>query len=44
MNCDKILVIDEGKTIGYGNHQILLETVKVYQEIYKLQMGGGVNE
>lgn len=44
MNCDKILVIDEGKAIGYGSHQTLLETVKVYQEIYKLQMGGGVNE
>lgn len=44
MNCDKILVIDEGKAIGCGNHQTLLETVKVYQEIYKLQMGGGVNE
>ena len=44
MNCDKVLVIDEGKVIGYGTHDELLKTVKVYQEIYKLQMGGGVNE
>lgn len=40
MNCDAILVIDEGHMIGYGTHEELLKTVDVYQEIYRSQMGG----
>ncbi len=44
MNCDKIIVIDDGKVKGYGSHKELLEKVKLYQEIYQLQMGGGLNE
>ncbi len=40
MNCDAILVIDEGHMIGYGTHEELLKTVDIYQEIYRSQMGG----
>ena len=39
MNADKILLIEDGDMIGYGNHQTLLKDSKVYQEIYQLQMG-----
>ena len=48
MNCDLILVIDEGKVVGLGTHQELLKTCEVYQNIYSLQvdetsLNGGVN-
>lgn len=44
MNCDKILVVDEGKQIGYGKHEELLKNVPLYSEIHHIQMGGGLNE
>ena len=44
MNCDKILVVDEGKQIGYGKHEDLLKNVPLYSEIHHIQMGGGLNE
>ncbi len=40
MNCDKILVIDQGKIVNQGSHQELLEKSKIYQDIYSSQMGG----
>lgn len=36
---DHILVLAEGKCIGYGTHHELLQSCKPYQEIYELQMG-----
>ncbi len=39
MNMDKILVMDEGKCIGYGTHQELLDSCPQYYETYKTQMG-----
>ena len=39
MNLTNILVLDEGKTIGYGDHEHLLATCPVYKEIYESQMG-----
>jgi len=36
---DHIIVMDEGRMIGYGTHEELLETCQVYQDIYKTQMG-----
>lgn len=39
MSLDKIMVLDEGKMIGYGTHEELLETCEMYQDIYKTQMG-----
>lgn len=39
-NADKILVIDEGRIVGQGTHEELLQSCKVYQEIAKSQMKG----
>ena len=36
---DHILVMDDGRCIGYGTHQELLETCPAYREIYRVQMG-----
>lgn len=41
MNLDYILVIEEGKVIGFGDHEHLLQTCEVYKEIYESQMGEG---
>ena len=35
---DQILVLDDGALVGIGNHDELLETCTVYQEIYYSQM------
>ena len=43
-HCDYILVLDEGKEVGYGNHNHLMQTSTIYNEIYQSQMGGGINE
>lgn len=34
---DKIIVLDDGKVVGMGTHDELLETCEVYQEIYYSQ-------
>ena len=39
MNMDKILVLDNGKCIGYGTHEELLKNCKDYWETYEVQMG-----
>ena len=41
VNCDHILVIDDGEVVGYGSHEELLNNVEIYKDIYKIQMGGG---
>lgn len=43
-HCDYILVLDEGKEVGYGTHDHLMQTSNIYNEIYQSQMGGGINE
>ena len=40
MTLDDILVLDDGVMIGHGTHEELMRDCKVYQEIYKTQMGG----
>ena len=37
-NCDKILVIENGKNYGYGTHEELLNSNKAYREIYESQL------
>ena len=37
---DQILVLDDGTIVGQGTHEELMETNKVYQEIYQSQMEG----
>ncbi len=39
MNMTNILVMDEGRCIGYGPHETLLKTCPAYRDIYKTQMG-----
>ncbi|MCV3743791.1 ABC transporter ATP-binding protein/permease [Ureaplasma sp. ES3154-GEN] len=36
-DCDKILVLDEGKIVGFGNSATLLATCPFYQEMYETQ-------
>ena len=44
MGCDRILVLDEGKPVGYGTHEELLESCTIYREISESQMGGALFE
>ncbi len=39
-NCDLILVLDNGKIIGSGTHEQLLDSCVEYQEISNSQLGG----
>jgi ATP-binding cassette subfamily B protein len=38
-NMTSILVLDNGRCIGYGSHAHLLETCPAYRETYESQMG-----
>ena len=38
IDADKIIVLDEGKMVGYGTHKQLLETCEVYKEIALSQL------
>lgn len=39
MGADHILVLEEGKIIGYGTHEALLRNCEVYRSISHMQMG-----
>lgn len=39
LDADQILVLDGGRIIAQGNHQELMQTSEVYQEIYQSQFG-----
>ncbi len=41
MTLDKIIMLDDGRIIGYGTHGELLDSCKPYREIYEAQMGEG---
>lgn len=41
LHADHILVLDEGRELGYGTHEELLESCEVYREIATSQMGEG---
>jgi len=43
MSLDHIMVLDEGRMIGYGTHEELLENCSMYRDIYHTQMGEYVN-
>ncbi|MBP5152263.1 MAG: ABC transporter ATP-binding protein [Lachnospiraceae bacterium] len=38
IEADKIVVLDDGKIVGYGNHTELMENCEAYKEIYYSQM------
>ena len=40
-NADHILVLEDGKPIGYGRHEELLQSCETYAEIARSQMGEG---
>lgn len=42
LNADQILVLDEGRIVGLGRHEELMEHCPVYREIAESQMKGGV--
>ncbi len=41
MTMDKILMLHEGRILGYGTHRELLETCPAYRDIFQAQMGEG---
>ena len=41
LKADKILVLDNGRIVAEGNHDELMETSPLYQEIYDSQLGEG---
>ena len=43
LSLDHIMVLNEGRMIGYGTHEELLESCQMYRDIYKTQMGDGTN-
>ncbi len=43
-DCDVIMVLDEGRIIGLGTHEELLEQCDEYREISQSQMGGAFIE
>ncbi|MBR2374961.1 MAG: ABC transporter ATP-binding protein [Clostridia bacterium] len=43
-NADRIIVLDDGKAVGQGDHETLLKTCEVYREIYDSQYDAGKGE
>ncbi len=41
MDADQIIVLDDGRVVGIGKHDDLLETCAVYREIYESQYNSG---
>jgi len=39
-DADRIIVMDDGKIDAFGSHEELLQTNKIYQEVYKSQQKG----
>jgi ATP-binding cassette subfamily B protein len=39
---DNIVLLQNGEIVAMGNHQQLLESSPLYQEIYESQLGGGI--
>jgi ATP-binding cassette subfamily B protein len=38
-NCDRIVVMDDGRINGVGTHEELLKTNRIYKEVYDSQVG-----
>ena len=41
MHCDRIFVLADGALVGAGTHAELLDSCRIYREIYLSQTGGG---
>ena len=44
MHADQIVILEDGRIHAVGNHQTLLASDPVYQEIYASQMKGGMED
>ena len=44
MHADIIIVLDDGRAVGIGDHEELLKTCEVYREIYNSQFSKGGDE
>lgn len=42
--CDKIIVLDDGKINAVGNHEQLMESCEIYREVYNSQQKGQQDE
>ena len=40
-NADRIIVMEEGRVVGFDTHENLLKTNEIYSEIYETQTKGG---
>ena len=40
MDCDRIIVMDDGKIDGFGTHAELLKSNQIYREVYESQTSG----
>ncbi len=44
LGADRIVILEKGRIVGQGNHEALLTTCPIYQEIYASQLGNGGTE
>ena len=42
-NCDRIIVMDNGRIDGFGTHEELLAGNRIYREVYESQTGAGAD-
>jgi ATP-binding cassette subfamily B protein len=42
INLDNIILLENGQIVAMGNHEELMSSSPLYQEIYESQLGGGV--
>jgi ATP-binding cassette subfamily B protein len=42
IDLDKIVLLEDGEIVAMGNHEELLESSPLYQEIYESQLGSGI--
>lgn len=40
MDADKIIVLDNGRLMGFGTHEELLKSNEIYSDVYESQQGG----
>ena len=40
MDADMILVLDDGRVVGQGNHEQLMDSCEIYREVYESQQEG----
>ena len=38
-DCDRIIVMDNGTVNGFGTHEELMQSNKIYREVYESQNG-----